>query len=1074
MDEPEVQVKNPKPLKEVETEKKGSGCHGLSSAQKRMVMMQQAAPESTAYVETFAVCTTNHIEPQDVFKTFTSLHPILTSKIDMDETRKEFVVTLGSNVAFDVKPEILDADIDVEDYIKQSTPLMDIFRGPLVNYRYCIQGENNILVLHFHHVIVDSVTFINLLRNINGLIAGASNVQGAPLSATPYSSFVDWESAERESARHRADQVFWKETFSSIPTRASLAVLPLSEREWSDANIYKARQAKIILPRESMESIRKYCQSIGVTPFKYYLACTMLVYQRYIGTEDVTLAVPVSTRPRTHQNTDGLFVNTVLFRKVLRTDITFTDYVKDVADSWMETYSHSQYPIEEVVKIVKEAHGMSMSSFCCMMLNSYTMQTSKVMRIPAKHAKMPVDFDVIFKRDEKTIEIVVEWADELIEAGVAQRLAEGVTHTFCEAYQQADNVTQSIQVLSTSELDLLESFSHHLEKSQTIPEQPVHLVFEDHAVKNPDLIAVSCRDVSLTYKQLNVMASSIARGLLENTDQLTLQKRPVAIVMQKDEYTVASVLGIWKAGGHFLPVVVSNQNPLKGIFERCEPAAVLYNTRLEALSIPTTSRKQCPVLNVKDLITYPADDMVQSRVVGNTPVDNLAYVIRTSGSSGIPKQCNISHRSLGIIAAAYKKMYKLPDMTVNCLQWAPISFDVFTGDLVRALVCSFGRLTICPDEFRLDVFHILDLIHEQSVTVAEFTPQFARQLVEAAKPDQLESLHILIISSDVLQVHIYNKIRDLLKPTQRVFNTYGLTEATIDSSCFEGPVLSRTRSGMVPIGKPFPSVRFHVLNPSTLRPCPVGTVGELYISGDVLASGDAELVHLEHVQCVALKTGDAAYWLPTGDIDLMGRLDSMVKLRGFRISTTEIENKILRLVPGVKAACVVPMTTSEESDSTGSLCAFLVLDENSQTGGIEIGRRYVCQKLQGDLPLYMLPNRVSTIDEVPLSAHGKVNYKMLPSINDVVKMETKEETTDNTEETKTVSTLRMLLAEAMGFPDSSRIPSDTTFMELGAHSLVLVRLSVLLRQKTTFDVKVTDLLRYPSIRSLADYIEQKT
>ncbi|XP_038053206.1 bacitracin synthase 2-like isoform X1 [Patiria miniata] len=1072
MDVSQVPEKKANTLKE-EHQQSGGGWHGLSSAQKRMVMMQQAAPESTAYVETIAVRTTNQIEPRDVFKTLTSLHPILTSKIDMDGNRKEFVVTLGSNVAFDVKPEVLDADIDVEDYIKQSTPVINIFHEPLVQYRYCIQGENHILVLHIHHLIVDIVTIINIWTDVHGLIEGASNVQGAPVSPTSYSSFVAWESTERQSARHGADQVFWKETFSSMPTRASLAVLPLSECEWSDASVYKARQAKIILPRESTESISKYCKSIGVTPFKYYLACTMLVYQRYIGTEDVTLAVPISTRPQAHQNTDGLFVNTVFFRKVLRTDMTFTDYVKDVAKSWMETYSHSQYPLEEVVKIVKEAHGMSMSSFCCMMFGSYTMQTSNVMRIPAKHAKMPVEFDVTFKRGEETIEIVVGWAEEFIDAGVAQRLAEGVVHTFCKAYQQADDVTQSIQVLSSAELDLLESFGRHPGKSQTIPEQPVHVAFEDHAVKNPELIAVSCRDVSLTYKQLNIMASSIAQGLLENTDQVTLQKRPVVIVMENDEYTVASVLGIWKAGGHFLPVAVSFQNLLKGIFERCEPATVLYNTRLKDLSIPTT--KQCPVLNVKDLTTYPADDMVQSRLVGKTPVDNLAYVMRTSGSTGIPKQCSISHRSLGIVAAAYTKMYNLPDMTVNCLQWAPISFGVFIAILVRALVSSPGRLTICPDEFRLDVFHILDLIHEQNVNLVEFTPQLARHLVENAKLDQLESIQLLIIGSDVLQVHFYNRIKDLLNSNQRVLNGYGMTEATMDSSFFEGPVVSRTRSGMVPIGKPFPGVRYHVLNSSTLQPCPVGTVGELYISGDVLASGDAELVHLEHLQCVALKTGDAAYWLPTGDIDLMGRLNRMVKLRGLRIGTTEIENKILQLVPGVKAACVVPMTNSEESGSTDqSLCAFLVLDESSQTGGIEIDRRSVCQKLQGDLPNYMLPNIVSIIDEVPLTPNGKVNYKILPSINDIVKMETKKETTDNTVETKTASTLRMLLAEAMGFPDSSRIPSDTTFMELGAHSLVLVRFSVLLRQKTNFDVKVTDLFDYPSLRSLADYIEQQT
>ena len=356
--------------------------------------------------------------------------------------------------------------------------------------------------------------------------------------------------------------------------------------------------------------------------------------------------------------------------------------------------------------------------------------------------------------------------------------------------------------------------------------------------------------------------------------------------------------------------------------------------------------------------------------------------------------------------------------------------------------------------------------------MVEITPLFGQQLVENAYDDQLSSIKLFILGSDVLQRHVYCTIKDKFETHQRVLNSYGMTEATIDSAFFEGDIVPTTRSGTVPIGKPLPGVRLHVLDPRTLLPCPIGTMGELYISGDVLASGDVDLLPVSYLGCDALKTGDSACYLPSGDIELMGRMDNMVKLRGFRVSMAEIENKIKGAIDIVAQVCVVPLR-GEDDKGIKFLCAFLVLDQVG-SAGITIDRNYVCSKLKGEVPYYMLPDIVHIISEIPLSSNGKVNHKALPNVSNLIKRTAVSAVKALNTESSVMATLKSLFAEALGLHDSDQVHNHLTFMEQGAHSLILVRFSTLITQKTSFRVTIADIFSYPTISALEEFITRGT
>ena len=1032
----------------------------LSATQQRMVMMQMSAPGSTAYVETISCFTRNRINSQDILKDLVKEHPILKSRIEIDTQSQRYIMISNDEGegAYAVQPEAVEDMETAADFLRRSIPSIDILSTPLAIFRHLKAGDFTILVLHIHQLIIDDVTLKQISQDLLKLMGESSLKRNAVANSASFASFINSEDSYFRSSKYDIDGKFWKDMFATLPPDVNLAILPKTVSTWSDTNIYSATNCYKCIPPETVEEITSYCNALAVTQFQFYLSCTSLVVQRYLGVNEITFAIPVTTRTDIYQYTDGLFINTVLFRIVVDPSMTLREYIKTVAESWLKTLSHSQYPLDQVTDRLWKEHGKSANSFCCVMFNYSTCcKYENELKVHSKHAKTPLSLNIIYNEEESIVELQTEWAVELVNDEIAVRLTDGIVKMYSKALKATDSKLLDIDSLSPLEHELLKSFNLSHDAYNPKGNMLIFKAFEEHVVQNPDAISVICNNTLLSYNQLNEMANRIAHGLYKYVDTTSLKSKPVVIVMNENEYVIASILGIWKAGGHFLPVALSNQNCLQDIFKRSVPAAVLFNVQLDSISSIVKNFQTCPMLDVKELTKDPSEDF---QVMLMTSEDDLAYIIQTSGSTGTPKQCKISHKSLGCIANAWKEEYKMNTFKVNVLQWAPLSFDVFVGDVTRALVCAQGQLVMCPDMYRLDVPYIINLIKKHKITMSEVTPQFGLQLVENASIGDLDSLKLLILGSDILQCHLYERVKGLLRKDQRLINSYGMTEATIDSSFFEGDHLPPTRSGAVPIGKPLPGVNFHILDSKTLQVCPIGTIGELCISGPVLGKGDVKLVPVKHLQCHALMTGDAACWLPSGNVELLGRLDNMVKLRGFRISTAEIENELVKSINGIKDTCVVPMTSNDSGIQF--LCAFVVPNENCN-----LDRQTICNQLK--LPYYMLPDIVHIIDEIPLTAHGKVNHRALPKVSEVLVTKPEIKIT-NCSEYPATSTLKKLFAEAMGMSDSNQIHSKLTFTEQGGHSLILIHFCSLIKQKTTFNVGIADIFSHPSITSLAEYI----
>lgn len=441
---------------------------------------------------------------------------------------------------------------------------------------------------------------------------------------------------------------------------------------------------------------------------------------------------------------------------------------------------------------------------------------------------------------------------------------------------------------------------------------------------------------SITYRELNQRANQIASYLQK------LGVKPevlVGICVERSLDMVAGMLGVLKAGGAYVPLDPS--------YPQERIAFMLADSQVSVLLTQQHLREWLPE-NKAQVVLLDADwEQIQQESQENptslVKPENLVYMIYTSGSTGKAKGVMVEHRQLVNAYRGWEEVYQLSSSTRCHLQMASFCFDVFAGDVVRAL-CSGGKLILCPRD-RLLVPHLLyDLMQQQQVDCAEFVPVVLRNLVQYLEESnqRLTWMHLLICGSDVWYGEEYEKFRQFCGET-RLINSFGVTEATIDSSYFESTTGVSSRQ-LVPIGRPFPNTQLYILD-QYFQPVPIGIKGELYIGGAGVTRGyfnrpelTAEKFIQNHfsnnAEARIYKTGDAARYLADGNIEFIGRLDNQVKIRGFRIELGEIETTLSQN-PAIRE-CVV--LAREDVPGEKRLVAYVVQNQQNFNSSIDLAQ----------------------------------------------------------------------------------------------------------------------------------------
>jgi len=620
--------------------------------------------------------------------------------------------------------------------------------------------------------------------------------------------------------------------------------------------------------------------------------------------------------------------------------------------------------------------------------------------------------------------------------------------------------------------------SHNQQKYKCI-----HHLFEVQVDRTPDVVAVVFEHESLTYRQLNSRANSLAHHLQAlgvGPDVL------VGICMERSLEMVVGLLGILKVGGAYVPLDPAYPTErLALMLEDTQISVLLTQTQLVESLPPHSSQVVCLDTQWQEIALHSEENPISAV----TP-DNLAYVIYTSGSTGRPKGVAMSHRPLSNLIIWQRESSTLP-VGAKTVQFAPVSFDVSFQEIFSTL-CSGGTLVLISEQVRLDAFELLRFLALQKINRL-FLPFVAlQQLAEVAdaQGSVVSTLREIITAGE--QLKITRQISNWLTKLQgcTLHNHYGPSEShlviafTLTGSPSDWPTLP-------PIGQPIANTQIYLLD-SQMQPVPEGVPGELYIGGIALARGYLNRPDLtkerfipdpfsDSSQARLYKTGDLARYLSDGNIEFLGRSDDQVKIRGFRIELGEIEVAIAASpavrqavvlaredVPGDKRIVAYIVPTSQESppqkqsEETQEQAEQGLQKQNSIAGLVQSLRSY----LKARMPEYMVPSAFVVLEAFPVTPSGKVDRRALPAPEKSrPELETVLVMPQSDAEQLIASVWQEVLQlEGVGIHDN--------FFDLGGNSLLLNQSAHKLAEIFGVQLSIVELFQYPTISALAQRLSQ--
>ena len=763
-----------------------------------------------------------------------------------------------------------------------------------------------------HHAVFDGwsdgLFLTELFRHYLSLIKDKQANTTTAVLEPPVSRFRDFVALERATLASPEARKYWQDLLSeSKPTRVprwpreQLNGEQSSQIEEVGSGVVKS--IEMTLDESVCEGLRQLARRSSVPLKSVLLVAHLRVLSLISGERDVVTGLVSNGRPETidGERVIGMFLNSLPIRLSLDGG-TWEDLVTKTFKAERELLPYRRYPLSQI----QRGNGNRALFETCFnyvhfhvlegVANLSDVQVLSTGGEADTNFTLMVDFNLRTQGQE--IDVVVACDESKIVPAQA-RLIAGYYKRTLEVMAGAvsgEEYRQHSVLSDTEQSKLLVEFNETALSYADV--EGMHRLFETQASRTPDATALVVGDESLTYSELNNRANQLAH-LLQSLGVNAEQR--VGILLERSPAMIVSVLAVLKAGGCYVPL--DSNAPAERLSYMMADAGlqVLLTTGVLANSLPPGEHAFAVVhVDLWELEQEPDEntDNLSTEVSGQ----QLAYITYTSGSTGRPKGVMVSHGSAINAYRGWEKAYELHS-TSSHLQMANFAFDVFTGDLMRALF-SGCKLVVCPTEFLLDPPALYALMLREGVDCAEFTPAVLRNLVQYLEEtgQRLDFMRLLAAGSDTWYVREYNQIKQLCAASTRVINSYGVTEATIDSTYFESARLNLPDENLTPIGRPFANITTYVLD-ADQQLAPIGTPGELYLGGAGLARGYWARPELTATKFIPdsfsetgggrlYRTGDLARYLENGELEFLGRADNQVKVRGYRIELGEIESEL--------------------------------------------------------------------------------------------------------------------------------------------------------------------------------------
>ncbi|WP_458406165.1 amino acid adenylation domain-containing protein [Methanobrevibacter sp.] len=904
--------------------------------------------------------------------------------------------------------EIVKVDsISDEEIIKNDVRAFTFGSEQLFRFKIYETSDETVLFIDFHHIITDGVSQINLLADI------ANAYENKEISKEIVDGYIYSliEADAKNSEKYAKSKEFFDEKLSQ--EIESTVLTPNLNGNPDEGKL------KTVLDTIESYEVKEFCNKYSLSQNALILSAITLTLNKYTFSDKTLITTIFNGRSNPfYYDTQGFLVKTLplIFNNENR-QVTIKEFIEDIDEVWKDTISHSEYPYTSI----SEAYQLKPEFFFTyqeflgsdgITINNKNYQDYELENEKLIATEYKINFDLYAFDD--ILEFKLDYNDQLYSEEYIKTFINSIKHV--------------LKQFINSNIEKQRICNIELESQKEIPtftpvENPfIHKRFEKQAETNPDNIALVAEDATLTAGELNQKANRIANALIKKGVK---PKNNVLVMLHRNSDLIASILGILKAGCAYIPIDLEYpQDRINYIYENSQADYII------------SDEDRDNALNVTDLLKEENTSNPDVEIVP----DDLAYMIYTSGSTGNPKGVMISHRNICNQVQNPKSQYK----SLLCL--ATISFDVSVDDILTSLSNGL-KLILASDTQIKNIPELVELISDEKPEVSEITPSRLASYLEVPDfCDAIKCLKCLFLGGEQFSTKVFENFKKYCDAI--VYNSYGPTETTITSNNKEVTDINDITVGL-PLHNYVTDVRD--IDGKLL---PHGVMGELFIGGTSVGKGyynmpeKTEEVFLEINNIPYYRSGDYAISRPDGEIEILGRIDNQIKLRGLRIEIGEIESSINRY-PAIKQSVVV----IKEINNNDHLCAYYTADEDVDVGDLK-------EFLKDKLTKYMVPTAYMQLDEMPQTPNGKTDTKALP--------QPKLNLENIKAEGETEEKLFEIAAELIN-TDKFGVTDD--LYAIGFTSLILMKFNSLIYAEMGINLDISILFNDPTIRKLATEIK---